>query len=119
MSIGNDTTTQALHASMDLRLRRQALLASNMANIDTPNYRPVDVAFDGFLADNEEGKLDIETANKVVVKPEGVEGLDGNGVDLDSQVYRLTDNTIRYSTAMELMRRKMALLRYAATGGRG
>jgi len=114
-----DQSVASLEQSMDLRLKRQALLASNLANIDTPNFKPKDLMFDGFLAETTEGNLAPDVSGEVVEKPEGVTGLDGNGVDLDAQVSRLTDNSIRFNTAMELMRRKLAVIRYAASDGRG
>ncbi len=113
-----DQSVASLEQSMDLRLKRQALLASNLANIDTPNFKPKDLMFDGFLAESTEGKIAPDVSGEVVEKAEGVTGMDGNGVDLDAQVSRLTDNSIRYNTAMELMRRKLAIIRYAASEGR-
>jgi flagellar basal-body rod protein FlgB len=119
MAIKLDASMNTLEHSLDLRLKRQSLLASNLTNLDTPNYKPKDVKFDGFLAERMDGSLDVKNSGEVVEKIEGVVGLDGNGVDLDTEMGKLTDNTLRYNMSLELMRRKLALLRYAATNGRG
>jgi flagellar basal-body rod protein FlgB len=118
MTIKMDQSVNSLEASLDLRLRRQQLLASNVANIDTPDFKASDLKFDGYLKEKN-GELQIKESAEIVTKAQGTIGLDGNEVNLDEQVSRLSENTLRYNTALELMRRKMALLRYASTEGRG
>ena len=49
MSIVNDKTGAVLDQALNLRFKRQQLLTANLANVDTPNYRPVDLAFEGAL----------------------------------------------------------------------
>jgi flagellar basal-body rod protein FlgB len=118
MALRLDQSVHALEASLDLRLRRQQLLASNMANLDTPNFQPSDLKFEGYLK-AKNGEFKVAESAEIVTSIEGTTGMDGNGVDLDAQVSRLSENTLRYNAALELMRRKMALVRYAATEGRG
>ena len=45
-----DPATRALTAAMDGYARREQAIASNLANIDTPNYKPVRVDFESVLA---------------------------------------------------------------------
>ena len=42
MSLITDTTNKAIQGALDLRFRRQEMLSSNLANLDTPNYQPKD-----------------------------------------------------------------------------
>ena len=49
MSIGNDRINQSLRAALDLRWQRHELLAHNLANADTPGFRPKDLEFEGVL----------------------------------------------------------------------
>jgi len=119
VAIKFDTAAQALQTSMDLRLKRQSLLTGNLVNIDTPHYKPVDMKFEGFLTDAVGGAQTSKEAGEIETVREGVESLDGNGVDLDSQMVKLSDNAARYNVAMELMRRKIAIMRYATSMGTG
>ena len=127
----SDATMQNLERSLDLRLKRQELLASNMANVDTPNYQPVDLAFDGALAQAlEEGDTaaggmhrtdaahvtgvtgqDFAPA-EVLERPDVVNSLDGNGVDLDKELTRFAENKARFEVTAESTRRRFLILNY-------
>jgi len=119
VAINFDNASNALQASLDLRLQRQSLLTGNLVNIDTPHYKPVDMKFQGFLTDAVGSNQTGGNAGEIERTQEGVETLDGNGVDLDSQMVKLSDNAARYNAAMELMRRKLAIMRYATGMGSG
>ncbi|MEZ4265411.1 MAG: flagellar basal body rod protein FlgB [Myxococcota bacterium] len=127
MRLMGDDTTAALKASMDLRFRRHELLAGNVANADTPGYTPRDLSFEGALAqamgddvippgfvrthqahlagDGAEG-----AADRVIERADVTNTLDGNGVDLDLEMARLADNSLRYSTAVEAFRRRGSMV---------
>lgn len=122
MAVNFDKTTQMLEHSLDARLDRSRLLAQNLANLDTPNYRAKDLKFEGFLKQAEavsgadSAQLVSAETTEVVVSDRPADGLDGNAVDLDTEVAKMADNTTRYNVALEAMRRKFALLSYAASG---
>ena len=127
-----DNVTQRLVQSMDVRMRRQELLTSNIANADTPHYVPTDLAFEGFLksaSENEdvpsnrvlpapvsatpnEGDLDVMRRDNNL-RPDGTFPLDGNLVNRDEEIGKAAENMVRYNTALELMNRKVAVMRYA------
>jgi len=115
MAISFDNTTQMIEQSLDLRLKRASLLASNIANRDTPNFRPADLKFEGFLTESMDGTGSTADVGEVVKSTALADSLDGNTVDLDAEVAKFSDNNARYNTALELMRRKLALMSYAAT----
>ena len=117
MAITTDNTINLLEKSLDLRLRRSELLASNLANIDTPNYRPADLKFEGFLKEAQTPSGLAADTGEVVRDQSLATSLDGNTVNLDGEVAKVSDNTVRYTTAIELVRRKIAILSYAAGMG--
>lgn len=49
MAFDNDPVKHSLRAAADLRWRRHELLAHNLANADTPGFRPHDLEFEGVL----------------------------------------------------------------------
>jgi len=97
------------------------VLASNLANVDTPNFKPSDMRFEGFLkeatgADAASQHRAMADSAEIVTDKDAPGGLDGNAVDLDQTVANITENSVRYNTALELIRRKLALMSYAASG---
>ena len=139
MSIIADRTTNALESALDLRLERQQLLASNLANVDTPHYKPVDMEFEGALRDalgadqDPLGALDRSNSGhlgssmdytpaeaNIIERIDVANTLDGNGVDADQEMARYADNAIRYNATLEMVRRRHGILTYTlmkATGG--
>ncbi len=132
MSLAIDNTARELTAALDLREQRQAVLASNLANVDTPNYRPRDLAFEGFLADAGASADALPLArtapghlaageppdgavatDEVVERSDRADSMDLNGVDLDREVARFADNAVRFDATVEMFQRRLATLRYA------
>lgn len=114
---------------LDFHLARHGVLASNLANAETPGFRPKDLVFAEQLAAAEGpqapgapvvagAQQPVESTEVGYVEVEkNPTGPDGNGVRLEQAMAEVSANRIRYNTALELVRRRMALLRYAAGGG--
>ncbi len=132
MSIIHDRTNQTLEQALDVRLHRQHLLASNVANADTPGYQPQDLEFEGALvaAAGPEGtpgplartdEVHLATAApaghvtdpRLIERPDVTDTLDHNGVDLDREMARSTDNAVAYRATVELARRRYTIIRQA------
>ena len=122
-----------LERSLNFHRSRNAVLAGNVANIDTPSYRPLDLKRE-VLPHNSSASLlpisrtqDSHLAASVLSEPyvvrsleaKGTKGPDGNGVSLEQELAKLDANRVRYSTVSELVSRRLALLRYAASDGLG
>jgi flagellar basal-body rod protein FlgB len=108
-------TTQINAASrfLDVLAFRNQLIASNMANIDTPGYHTVDVDFRQELeraqsgaGDNDGGgEMDYASFSPLVKQVRGLmERPDGNNVSLDRESLLLADVQLRYNTAIQLLR---------------
>jgi len=67
---------------MDARQARAELIANNVANADTPNYKAVDVNFGNALA-NALGAM--PAAPEVQYRADATVGLNGNDVSLDAE----------------------------------
>jgi flagellar basal-body rod protein FlgB len=81
--ITNSGDLPVLERLMQFSSRRQTLISSNIANISTPGYRPVDVSVEGFQdqlataidARRErggDGPLAISSSSTVELTPEGM-----------------------------------------------
>ena len=103
---------------MNLLATRQKLVASNIANLDTPGYRTRDIDFHfEFMSKMdaaEYGQVDPPTileAGGQIVKN------DGNDVSLDHEMRLLSENAIRFNVASSLMKGQMQSLRIAIQEG--
>ncbi|NNL66546.1 MAG: flagellar basal body rod protein FlgB [Myxococcales bacterium] len=118
---------QALVAAMRFRTARQGVLAANVANADTPRYRPVDLEFETALG-HEQLRLSGTDARhlpagdgahgrsyRVEVGPKG-SGPDGNGVSLDDELVRMSRNAGAYQDQADILSRLMGLVRSAISG---
>ena len=103
-----------LERYMDLLSARQKLVASNIANADTPGYQTQDVDFQFEFASliNGEHPQTIQ-AQGLKQKP------DGNNVDLDHEARMLAENSVRFNVASTLLRGKLKMVQQAIQGGNG
>ncbi|MCI5065309.1 flagellar basal body rod protein FlgB [bacterium] len=122
-----DKNTTALEQAMNLYHKRNNALTSNLANIETPQYRAVDLDFKaelnrafepearGALRKTDDQHMDLAREGKAHFVPDytGMTKGDGNNVDLDIQMGKLTHNSGKYSTAAAVVRKKMQMLRFA------
>lgn len=126
----NDKTLQALATAINFRQMRQKLIASNIANSETPGYKAKRLDFEGAL----QNALDIDGANglntsdarhfkvggggfdtlepSVYTDPNDVVSDDGNNVDMESEIVRMDENKMMYDAAVQLLNKKLALRKY-------
>src|SRR5260370_42684182 len=91
-----------LEQYMDLLSARQKLVASNIANIDTPGYKTRDIAFQF------EYMSMLKGSNPNMVEVPGlVVKNDGNNVSLDREARRLSENALRFTVASTLLHAEM------------
>ncbi len=131
-----DKTTSALATALNMRLLKHDVISSNIANAETPNYHAKKLDFEEALA----RALDIDglrgmstshgehfavgggsvskTRPDIYENPEGAISNDGNTVDLEREMSSLAENTVMYRAALQLINKKLAALRYAASEGR-
>jgi flagellar basal-body rod protein FlgB len=87
---------------------RQAVIANNIANLETPGFRRRDVLFDQVLADAiEDNKVADLDENEAWVFTPGTTpvGANGNDVNLDVEVGELLKNGALYKTYIRLLGR--------------
>jgi len=109
-----DPVAARLEHYMDLLAKRQKLVASNIANSDTPGYQTRDLDFHFEYMSLVEGG----TPNVVEVPGLRVKN-DGNNVNIDRESRLLAENALRFSLASTLLRSKVRAVRSAIQEGRG
>jgi len=122
--------------SLNQRATNNDVITSNVANAETPGYRAIGYAFEEqlqavrgdrdpfqmrvshsrhFTTDKSFGDGSLEA--DVYVRPTESISEDGNTVDVDKEMSLLAQNQILYRSAVELINRKIGILRYGITGG--
>ena len=98
---------------MNLLSARQKLVASNIANVDTPGYKTKDIDFQFEFMSLVQG----ESPN-VVETPGLVTKNDGNNVSLDREARLLSENALRFNLASSLMKSQLKLINSAIQEGK-
>lgn len=98
---------------MDLLSARQKLVASNIANADTPGYKTQDIDFQFEFMSLASG------AQPNVVEPSGLAVKnDGNNVNVDREARLLSENALRFNLASSLMKSQLKLISSAIEEGK-
>lgn len=130
-----DKTTSALNASLGLRHLKHNVISSNIANAETPGYHAKKLDFEDALARalDTEGLRGMSTSDgnhfavgggsigkvrpDIYENPDGAVNNDGNTVDLEKEMSNLAENATLYKAAIQLINKKLAAIKYAATDG--
>ena len=118
--------------ALDLRVKRQEILASNIANADTPYYKARDIDFESELKKalnpitpvEEGGALQLATTNarhleipmpdlSVQYHQEFQSAVDGNTVEMDVERTKFMENSLQYQILTQFISQKIQGLRDA------
>lgn len=128
-------TVELLGKTLDLRTKRQGLISSNLANVETPGYKPSDLSFEGELKNAlKKGGTAAQITNprhiplkgtgqklqgvqgEIVETSDRAAGPDGNAVEMESEMGRLAENQIMYNASVQLINKKFDAIKLAIKG---
>ena len=113
-----DPVSTQLDRYLTLVSQRQKLVASNIANADTPGYHTQDIDFEAQLHAAMQTPADLPASNPVATAVPGLRVKnDGNNVDLDREARLLSENALRFNMATQFLRSQLKDLHSAITGG--
>jgi len=136
-----NNTIGVLGKSIDLRAKNQNLIASNIANAETPNFVPKTLVFEqelqGALKERQPGQRSFSApharhipvrgagagnavqsvSGQVVETPAKTPGKDGNAVELENEMSNLAENQIMFNASVQLLTKQFGDLRTAIKGG--
>ncbi len=116
-----DRTMQLVSRTLDLRQARQRVIASNIANEETPGYRATDLNFMDTLQAAHRGRGPVTLAvthgthlgprgdsvrqvtGKLGDVPAGDLPLDANSVNIELEMAKMSDNAMQYNSAASIM----------------
>jgi flagellar basal-body rod protein FlgB len=98
-----------LEAGIKAESLRQRAIANNVANLQTPGYRRIDVKFEELLAKvlNSPGDIDFSEIEPLIYQPkETPVKSNGNDVSLETEVGEMVRNTLRHKAYIRLLNKK-------------
>jgi len=108
--------------ALKLRAQRTSLIATNIANADTPHYKAQDLAFGETLARTAGSTPRLQLAKsatghlagdafggraRVLYRTPEAASLDGNTVDKDQEQARFAENALRYQASLQFARKRV------------
>ena len=135
MAISFDKALGVHQHTMLIRSQRAEMLASNIANADTPGYKAKDIDFAGALkaakagqrsgndmvrtdAKHLSGGTKMTNANELYRLPNQADTGDGNSVDIQVERNLYTKNALEYQASLQFLSGKFSGLK-KALGGQG
>ncbi len=113
-----------------IRASRMVVLARNLANADTPNYKARDLDFTTALSragrgsvrltsthERHLGTADLVTEDELKYRVPYQPAADGNTVEADMELSRFAENAVAYQVSLLFLNGRISSLRAAITGG--
>ena len=120
-----------LEKSLYLRQIRGDMIASNIANADTPFYKPRDIRFEDALKEetrnlyeNKNNKLKLAVTSPMDIEPKNLDDNfkpvvffrdghlqrnDGNSVDIDVETTEMAKNTLAYQATVAAIKKEIQI----------
>ncbi|MEA3331955.1 MAG: flagellar basal body rod protein FlgB [Campylobacterota bacterium] len=133
MSIQISRTHDLIADALDYRAMRQDMIASNIANADTPFYKPRDVRFEDALATKKadimqenKSKLDLAQTDSAHIPLQNEKGNyrsttyfrdghmarnDGNSVDIDVETTEMSKNSVMFNALIQANKKDTMIFR--------
>ena len=121
-------STNAMSDALSFHRQRHSVLAGNVANVDTPDFRPLDLerypttSDSRSIATTHSGHLTLSSTDGVSFffdDANATPSMDGNTVNLERELAKVDANRVRYGVNSRLITKRLAALRYAASDGVG
>jgi len=139
MSFEISASDKYLEKAISYRALRQDLISGNIANVDTPYYKPRDIDFEDALIKEANKEFGNHTKKLELAKttPDMMSGIeedsekptiffrdghlarnDGNSVDLDVETTELAKNNVMYNATIEALKKDASIFRAVLTASK-
>lgn len=105
-----------IEKALNIRAFYHRVIAGNLANVDTPNYKEKDIDFKAELAKRTVGIENIGIRERT--DHDGLGTMDGNTVNIENQMVKLTENQLMFQSLIQVTAKKFSLIRYLISEGR-
>jgi flagellar basal-body rod protein FlgB len=107
---------ELIEAGIRAESLRQKAIASNIANLQTPGYRRIDVKFQELLAKalDKSGAADLKEIKPQIYRPKQTPvKSNGNDVDLEAEVGEMVKNALLHKVFIRLLNKKYSQMELA------
>ena len=119
---------QVFSQAMGLRVQKHQVLASNIANADTPNYKARDFPFEKAMQGAMEARSGVSLSmthrghiaggggaanGSLAYRQETQSAVDGNTVDMDVERSAMAENALQYQVLAQLVSNRFSSLKTA------
>ena len=124
MITGADKSISLLEKMLDVSAIKHKVIANNIANINTPGYKKMEISFsdqlEKVIKDTSSDKFDTIQPKIVIAENDNNDTVrnDGNNVDMDKEISALMKNTLSYNIYSQLLAKKMELVKSAIENSR-
>lgn len=124
MITGVDKGINLLEKMLDVSAIKHKVIANNIANINTPGYKKMEISFsdqlEKVIKDTSNNKFDTIQPKIVIAENDNNDTVrnDGNNVDMDKEISALMKNTLSYNIYSQLLAKKMELVKSAIENSR-
>lgn len=129
MGINFDSYFGVSAKALAARDQKASVIANNLANVNTPNYKAQDLSFDDYLAATMSGsaqKINVTSSGHMSTnadfstilkqRPENQASLDGNTVDKDLETTEFLKNSVSYQASLNFITSKIKNMMSAIKG---
>ena len=127
-----DRTSKILSRVLDFRTANQRVISTNLANADTPGFKPKELRFDEELRRaSEKDNIQLRTTNQghlsqysnvsggeFPVVEKVAEGPGSDELNIDAEMAKMMQNNLLYETSARLLSNKLKALQTAIESGR-
>jgi len=123
MSFEISSVSSLMAKALNFRATRQNIISSNIANADTPAYRPKDIKFEHILQNKTTQLPLLQTSAKHLKSMknndlqadiyfrDNIYGNDENGVDIDIETTQMSKNTIMFNALIKAIKADTKIFR--------
>ena len=102
--------------ALNVRSFYHKILSGNIANVETPNYKEKDIDFLTEIQKQMAGSSNIEVKEKT--EDDGMNSIDGNTVNMEKQMVKMTENSMVYNSLIQVITKKFSMMRYMINEGK-
>lgn len=120
MALFDTTSFRIAEQGLDLLVKQQQIIAQNIANVDTPDYKTKYLYFAGVLKETIDektaertGKKRLELASVIHTDENTKDQPDGNNVDSDTQSALFAKNALQYQALINQINAEFTMMRTA------
>ena len=127
-----DRTSKILSRVLDFRSANQRVISTNLANADTPGFKPKELRFDEELRHaSEKNDIHLRATNQghlsqysnfnggeFPIVEKVVDGPGSDELNIDAEMAKMMQNNLLYETSAKLLSKKLKALQAAIESGR-